>query len=106
MTDYIKRSDALNFDMSIECEPGELPAVMEGMVRVMDYIKKLPAADVVEVVHGEWLPHVNPMNDDDWACSNCGMYFCFEAGDPIANETNFCPYCGAKMDGGDHDAVD
>lgn len=48
MTDYIKRSDALNFDMSIECKPDELPAVMEGIARVMDYIKQIPAADVVD----------------------------------------------------------
>lgn len=50
MEDYIKRSDALNFEWEIECEPDDLQPMMEGMARVMDYIKKLPAADVVEVV--------------------------------------------------------
>ena len=103
MTDYISRSDALNFDMSVECEPDELSAVMEGMARVMDYIKQIPAADVVEVVHGEWKPcsHYDSDTHMICECSVCGdtvwVYYNSE------REWNYCPNCGAKMDGGDHD---
>lgn len=103
MIDYIKRSDALNFDMSIECEPDELSAVMEGMARVMDYIKQIPVADVVEVVHGKWEYDLRLSQDGKrwmhgFACTNCGEF--------LHKEFNYCPTCLAKMDGGDHDAAD
>lgn len=94
MTDYISREAFLE-----HIRKGPLFDLVEhyGLSNVIEWF---PAADVVEVVHGEWLHRVNQMNDDDWACSNCGMYFCFEVGNPIANGTYYCPNCGAKMDGG------
>lgn len=57
------------------------------------YIEILPAADVAEVVHGRWI--WNEEGEIDWEqfyrCSNCG--------DKEYWESNFCPNCGAKMDG-------
>lgn len=54
-------------------------------------IRKLPAADVVPVVHGR------KIEDGDigcfWLCSLCGECLPYGA--------NYCPNCGAKMDGGD-----
>lgn len=97
MSDYIKRSDALNFEWEIECEPDDLQPMMEGMVRVMDYIKQLPAADVVEVVHGEWIDDKSTIIGDliERNCSLCGqrMTSCIE------RMMSYCPNCGAKMDG-------
>lgn len=58
---------------------------------------KAPTADVVEVRHGEWL-HAG-MFDDMAKCSVCGLI------DHSLNEVysrgtyNYCPNCGAKMDG-------
>lgn len=98
MDDYIRRSDALNFEWSVECEPSELQSIMTGMAHVMDYIKHLPAADVVEVVHGSWI-------EDKYGfihCSRCLM----EWDEPEEPGTNYRPACGAKMDGGDHNAAD
>lgn len=97
--DYIKRADALNFDMSIECEPDEVLAVMEGIARVLDYIKQIPAADVVEVRHGEWkyLPGIEVNGDKylgKYKCNLCSHYV--EAG----ADKNYCPNCGCRMDGG------
>jgi hypothetical protein len=75
-----------------------------------DDIKAIPAADVVEVRHGRWLPDYDyteydfdgstPLPEprkfqDGWQCSLCGQY------DP--SETKYCPNCGAKMDGGADD---
>ncbi len=69
-------------------------------------VEKLPAADVAEVKHGRWELHGN---DDSLGCS----YFCSRCGWSIDEEIfypnsyddeepyNFCPHCGAKMDGGD-----
>ena len=62
-----------------------------------------PAADVAEVVHGEWL-----RADDDWnslttiQCSLCGEEWCFETDDDVSLlNYKYCPNCGARMDGGD-----
>lgn len=63
------------------------------------YIEVIPAADVAPVVHGRWV---------DGRCSNCGVDIpTDDAHDVIfGSECRFCYYCGAKMDGGDSDAVD
>ena len=44
-----------------------------------------PTADVVEVKHGEW---------EGLECNLCGHFATY------ANDYNYCPECGAKMDGG------
>lgn len=48
--DYIRRYDALNFEMDIEADPDEIQAITKGMALMSEYIKGLPTADVVEVV--------------------------------------------------------
>lgn len=62
--------------------------------------QKAVAADVVEVVHGEWKDDVL-INDrfPSVRCSECNIRFC----DIISNHRcmwYYCPNCGAKMDGG------
>lgn len=68
--------------------------------KVIFLLKNAPAADAAEVVHGKWdgddctvckLPwNYNMVQDaDDWG------YF-----DPMPD---YCPNCGAKMDGGNGD---
>ena len=68
-------------------------------------LDEIPAADVAPVVHGYWAPCF----DDDhrwrkgWAqCSNCGRerYAC------TIRNVNYCPNCGAKMNGGADNAAD
>lgn len=57
-------------------------------------IQDLPAADVAPVVHGRWI------EDHDYLkCPECGVivkrdFTFFDIGD-----WNYCPNCGAKMDG-------
>ena len=70
-------------------------------------IRNAPAADVAEVVHGEWL-----RADDDWnslttiQCSLCSEEWCFETDDDVSLlNYKYCPNCGAKMDGGFDDAT-
>ena len=54
-------------------------------------IENAPTIDAVPVVHGEWIE----ISDDPLhglkKCSNCGELSCCLA--------NYCPDCGAKMDG-------
>lgn len=66
-------------------------------------IRKLPAADVAEVVHGQWIKDdflSDDMNNAE-KCSRCGELIGW-----FGNLPNYCPNCWAKMDGGDGDAVD
>ena len=62
-----------------------------------NYLDEFPTADVVEVVHGEWIVLYDEDSPQDgiWKCSECD-YIRFV--DDIS-PTNYCPNCGAKMDG-------
>ena len=53
----------------------------------------LPTADVVEVKHGEWYLHP----DGSGTCSNCNRIQ--KSVWDFDNIQNYCPNCGAKMDG-------
>ena len=55
-----------------------------------------PAADVAPVVHGWWAYH-NDINF--WQCSVCGVNAPM-LGNLMQLKTNYCPNCGAMMDGG------
>lgn len=58
-------------------------------------IESFPTVDVAPVVHGRWI------EDHDYLkCPECGVmvkwdFTFFDIGD-----WNYCPNCGAKMDGG------
>lgn len=58
---------------------------------VEDAIMEAPSADVVEVNHGEWI--VLEAEIGLYSCSLCEHKI-------LRAECNYCPKCGAKMDGG------
>lgn len=93
MDDYIRREDALNFEMDIDADPEDIQAITNGMAIMSEYIKTLPAADVVEQKHGKWLDVTTLDNEFIcWVCSECrhGADFLYEP-------YNYCPNCGASM---------
>ena len=61
----------------------------------LDYIDSEPAADVAPVRHGRWITHSD--RPDSLICSVCECGFDMWKHD----QHNYCPNCGAKMDGGD-----
>lgn len=76
---------------------------------VADFISlvcDVPAADVVPVVHGEWIDGSempkpkcgkSKYKDDKQYCSNCCReMFHWKA---VIYPSKYCPNCGAKMDG-------
>lgn len=62
-----------------------------------------PTVDAVEVVHANWIE--DGYYGNTFVCSHCGSEGCY-SGDFKNKQyyyTNYCPNCGAKMDGGNED---
>lgn len=70
-------------------------------VTINDVIMNLPAADVAEVVHGRWMLEREP--DGKTYCFHCSACDSGFSHISIYNvgDWNYCPNCGAKMDGGE-----
>ena len=63
---------------------------------LMRYVKRCPTVGAVEVVHGRW----KFLDIDGWwfdECSICGNTTPNRDGSPPG--WNYCPNCGAKIDG-------
>lgn len=67
--------------------------------KVLDsFVETCLAVDAVPVVHGRWIR--KDQKDHPFSvllphCSNCGAL-------RVQDTANYCPNCGAKMDGGTH----
>jgi DNA-directed RNA polymerase subunit RPC12/RpoP len=70
-----------------------------GVADACGMVTETPTVDAVEVVHGEW-----DTIEDDYTgmialqCSECSQEYWFEDEPPL-KIYNYCPNCGAKMDG-------
>ena len=92
MVEYIEREKVLS-------KAAPVAGCFSDMISAYDVIM-LPTADVAPVRHGRW--ETNSDRPDSLICSVCKCGFDMWKHDPH----NFCPNCGAKMDGGKNDAVD
>ena len=93
MGDYISRDVAIIEFIDNDIDHIQAPNGKEAVQILSD----IPAADVVPVVHAYWIPQKeNHEFKEVWMkCSACGYPVSMWTGN-----TNFCPHCGAKMDGG------
>ena len=69
--------------------------------RIFEIISEIPAADVAQVVHGRWDDsgrYTFPSGNTAVRCTNCGC--ALTESEYHLNNWNYCPVCGAKMDGG------
>ena len=78
--------------------PDKTKAFGHDAIEILTEIEYAPTADVAEVRHGRW-KRVRWVKCDDpdggyWIvrCNQCSI--------PHFKEYNFCPSCGARMDGG------
>lgn len=78
--------------------PQEIPYLQAA--KVLREASDAPAADVAPVVHGRWR-YCGFLQE----CQTCGEIYSMHGGN-AGKPWNFCPNCGAKMDGGDGDAAD
>lgn len=51
--------------------------------------------------HGKWIEQTEYNGDTYYDCSICGNSWSTIDGTPWNNGMNYCPNCGAKMDGGE-----
>lgn len=92
MSRYIERKVVIN-------KVNEIPAhfnsgdIRYGVEIAIQAIKDTPTADVAEVRHGEWLKHYRSGTtvSDGYVSSCCDMW--------NERKSQYCPHCGAKMDG-------
>ena len=101
MDDYISRKgtaeeiEGLPFNMSFALNEDELNGMNRAKTVIAHYIlSTIPAADVVPVVRGKWVPVTNGRGGHE--CSECHNYApSFQTG--AEHLANFCPMCGADM---------
>lgn len=96
MAEYIDRQALLD----------ALPSVKEDMqislyAAVADFIIKIstvPAADVEPVRHGHWEEAIRARRSIAGKIEGFRCYECSACGKNSFYKTNYCSYCGAKMD--------
>ena len=101
MDEYIKREAAIKAiekaDYTLIADDAE--SCKADYLR--EIIESVPAADVVSVVHGRWDDsgrYTFPSGNAAVRCTNCGC--ALTESEYRLNNWNYCPVCGAKMDGG------
>ena len=106
MDEYIKKEEAIR--ALLNDAPEQVGYSREDAA---DCIRYMDAADVAPVRHGRWESVKNPQ----WPayshdkCSLCGWWntknaLCYDGHKKPGHALNYCPNCGAKMDGGEPDA--
>lgn len=89
--EYISREDLKN-DIAKSTEPFNTASVFRAINRQI-------AADVVPVVHGQWIGA--PLcGNENCKCSNCGSWHNIHVNLHGEITQKYCPSCGAKMDKG------
>lgn len=104
MDEYIKRKEAIltvrgYAKHSIDKGRKSLDTV-DDSINMCDEIDRLPAADVVPVVHGRWDESKEHFYLNN-GCKEWINFYCSECDAPNNSPTDYCPNCGAKMDGGE-----
>lgn len=96
MAEYIDREKTYDnlhrFYREVVSQLGEDCDYAKGIAEGLDAIEFAdPAADVAPVVHGRWV-YVDGESEYFFLCNRCKKKEYWES--------NYCPNCGAKMDGG------
>ena len=94
MAEYIEREYAVDAVLDVYCDTPDIDLSCEKFEAA---ILKIQAADVAQVRHGRWLgwgKSGTPTYENYGTCSVCG-----EDAEIYTEHRNYCPNCGAKMDG-------
>jgi DNA-directed RNA polymerase subunit RPC12/RpoP len=84
--EYIRKADAVKECGEWYVEEGTEEGFIGTVSQMLDMFSP---ADVVQVVHSEWIYHMS-----FGVCKKCGYEYEWKGTDA----KNYCPNCGAKMD--------
>lgn len=108
MAEYIKRETAIEVfewgDADVIEDYGDGCDFGFSREAIKSAINSISTADVAQVVHGRWdnIPNTYmsvASKDGSYSGNATTCSVCHEV-NPNAYKTNYCPNCGAKMDGG------
>lgn len=98
MDEYIERKELLRIEKLLDTSVLRASKTASNIYDQMIYdIENFPSVYAIPVRHGRW----NVENEYSIRCSEC----CFNRAS-IKMPLDYCPNCGAKMDGGEDDAAD
>lgn len=101
MKEYIEREKVVELTEVIKYSFASLhQKVIDALIYNID--KNIPSADVEPVRHGEWVS-ARPSGGYDFYCSCCKEFAITYEDNNYREQyylTDYCPWCGAKMDGG------
>lgn len=101
--DLISRADVLDLVQSYGPATYDMPYGSGDMIIRPEDVMALPAVDAVLVRHGRWKPDTAFGND---IMSGGRMVLCSRCGKGVmTGPVPYCPWCGAKMDGGKDNAT-
>ena len=97
MAEYFER-EALLDDISAAVKHRGMGEIIGQTL--MRYVKRQPASDVAPVVHGRWVTHYRSGTPvaEGYVSTCCDMW--------NNRKSDYCPNCGAKMDGEKKDGGD
>ena len=93
--EYIER-EAIEKAFAEEISTNYLDDYAKGFQAALLAVMSIPTADVAPVRHGYW---IEQCEESLYSCSACGTEWVTIEGTPRENGMDFCPHCGAKMDG-------
>lgn len=97
MAEYIERETAKRAFQDIDAgrrEGTTLLSPEEATDYLAEYLDEIPAVDVQEIRRGKWEEIRDAYGQlEGWMCKECGR--------EMKAKENYCPNCGAKMDGGE-----
>lgn len=98
MAEYIEREKTVELLRSLgNREYRKENGTIQEAIKMISYPEYTPTADVAPVGHAQWIEDGSGII----ICPECKRGY-----NLIAKFTNYCPACGAKMDGGDSDEAD
>ena len=81
--------------MALVGEYGHYDHYTEGYGDALYAVENAPTLDAVEVVHGRWLKGTKSLCSGSIIAGHC----CSVCDEFNVKNSNYCPNCGAKMDG-------
>lgn len=78
------------------------PGYNSGLKSAIDIVRAIPSIDVARLKHSEWCQIIGESGVVRVRCKNCSFPR-FPENDVRERMFNYCPCCGAKMDGGRND---